>query len=78
MNSVVPGHGGNVRPCEYFDLIGGTGLSGLCALLFARFVRATGLRLSKVEYRLILVFSVIQLTRLLISFIIFRRNSTTL
>ncbi|KAH8749168.1 hypothetical protein BGZ57DRAFT_959493 [Hyaloscypha finlandica] len=37
MNGVVPGHGGSVRPCEYFELIGGTGLNGLCALLFARF-----------------------------------------
>jgi hypothetical protein len=44
MNGVVPGHGGSVRPCEYFELIGGTGLNGLCALLFARFVRAIELR----------------------------------
>lgn len=43
MGHVVPEDGGNVRPYEYFDLIGGSGLSGLCALLFVRFV-STGQR----------------------------------
>lgn len=39
MDPVAQGHGGRIRPCEYFDLIGGAGINGLCALLFARFVR---------------------------------------
>jgi hypothetical protein len=38
MGRAISGDGGCVRPCEYFDLIGGSGLSGLCALLFVRFV----------------------------------------
>jgi hypothetical protein len=38
MANVVPGNAGQVRPCEYFDLIAGSGLSGLCALVFIRFV----------------------------------------
>jgi patatin-like phospholipase/acyl hydrolase len=38
MNSIVPSRGGEVRPCEYFDLMGASGLPGLCALLFVRFV----------------------------------------
>lgn len=38
MSGVVSEDGGNVRPYEYFNLIGGSGLSGLCALLFVRFV----------------------------------------
>ncbi|KAK0113950.1 hypothetical protein ONS95_014195 [Cadophora gregata] len=37
MNGIAPDHGGDLRPNEYFDLIAGTGLNGLCALLFARF-----------------------------------------
>ncbi|KAH6721025.1 hypothetical protein BKA61DRAFT_150212 [Leptodontidium sp. MPI-SDFR-AT-0119] len=37
MNAVVPGNGGSLRPCEYFELIGGTGLNGLSALMFSRF-----------------------------------------
>jgi len=39
MDPVAQGCGGRIRPCEYFDLIGGAGINGLCALLFARFVR---------------------------------------
>lgn len=39
MERVVPGNGGKVRPCEYFDVIGGSGLNALCGLLFVRFVR---------------------------------------
>lgn len=39
MDPVAKGYGGRIRPCEYFDLIGGTGINGLCTLLFARFVR---------------------------------------
>ena len=38
MNGVTSGQGGAARPHEYFDLIGSSGLSGLCALLFVRFV----------------------------------------
>lgn len=41
MGGIAPTTGGDVRPCEYFDLIGGSGLSGLCALLFVRFVSST-------------------------------------
>ncbi|KAF2007547.1 hypothetical protein P154DRAFT_614874 [Amniculicola lignicola CBS 123094] len=37
MNRVIPEGGGNCRPSQYFDLIAGTGLAGLCALLFSRF-----------------------------------------
>ena len=44
MSTVISGDGGNVRPCEYFNLIGATGLSGLCALLFIRFVSNTSPR----------------------------------
>jgi patatin-like phospholipase/acyl hydrolase len=38
MGHVISGDGGDVRPCEYFDLMGGAGLSALSALLFVRFV----------------------------------------
>lgn len=38
MGKVIGTAGGKARPCEHFDLIGGSGLSGLCAILFVRFV----------------------------------------
>lgn len=38
MGRAISGDGGCLRPCEYFNLIGGSGLTGLCALLFVRFV----------------------------------------
>ena len=41
MDRVVPGSGGDVRPCEYFDIIGASGPNALCALLFVKFVRLT-------------------------------------
>lgn len=37
-DKIVPGKGGQFRPYEYFDLIGASGPSALCALLFVRFV----------------------------------------
>ncbi|KAJ8110730.1 hypothetical protein OPT61_g6498 [Boeremia exigua] len=37
MDRVDPEGGGNCRPSQYFDIIAGTGLTGLCALLFVRF-----------------------------------------
>jgi hypothetical protein len=54
MDQVAQGSGGRIRPCEYFDLIGGAGINGLCALLFARFVRIlNGLIQPRRGYRLI-------------------------
>ena len=38
MNHIVPGNGGNIRPSEYFDIIGASGANALLALLFVRFV----------------------------------------
>jgi hypothetical protein len=37
-DTIVPGKGGQFRPCDYFDLIGASGPNALCALLFVRFV----------------------------------------
>ncbi|KAH7234652.1 uncharacterized protein BKA55DRAFT_543837 [Fusarium redolens] len=37
LDRVAPGHGGHVRPSEYFDFIGASGPNALCALLFVRF-----------------------------------------
>jgi hypothetical protein len=39
MNRVVPNNGGDIRPSEYFDIIGASGPNALLALLFVRFVR---------------------------------------
>lgn len=47
MNAVALGNGGSLRPCEYFELIGGTGLNGLSALMFSRFVCAVKLLYNK-------------------------------
>ena len=38
MNQIVPGRGGNIRPSEYFDIIGASGPNALSALLFVKFV----------------------------------------
>jgi hypothetical protein len=37
-NRIVPNNGGNVRPTEYFDIIGACGPNALMALLFVKFV----------------------------------------
>lgn len=38
MNRVTSGRGDDARPCEYFDLLGGSGFGGLAVLLFVKFV----------------------------------------
>jgi hypothetical protein len=37
---IKPREASDLRPCEFFDLIGGSGPSGLLALVLARFVSA--------------------------------------
>jgi hypothetical protein len=44
MDRVHPGNRGNIRPAEYFDVIGGVGTNGLAAMLFTRFVCAESAR----------------------------------
>jgi hypothetical protein len=77
MDRVSQGYGGRIRPCEYFDLIGGAGINGLCALLFARFVRILQGLIQLTGRFILTANSVTPLMKLLSLLKISTRSSTT-